>query len=63
MNHREWVAGSKVMDKHGFFAKLLAPTWNGFAWIVYHEQTTPVTVNADDLVLARTPTEIHTSCR
>lgn len=60
MNHREWLAGSTVVDRHGYAAKLLAPTWSGFAWIKYDSEkfptlTVPVTINADELTLVEGP--------
>jgi hypothetical protein len=59
---REWKPGSRVMDRHGFCALLIAPVWAQFAWIVYDGKANPVTVNAFDLVLAREPAEPHPSC-
>ncbi len=52
MNHRFWKGGTRIRNRHGNVATLLAPTWNGRAWVQYdgHPEG-PVTEMATEFIL------------
>lgn len=50
MNHRLWIAGTRVVDRHCCSAVLLG-VYAEYAWVLYDGQATPVTVLAYTLAV------------
>ncbi len=60
-NHHLWKAGDKLGDFYGHSFKLLAPTWNGWAWVLPEYSDVPIVSQVEYLMLKSDMTNVHAS--